>query len=232
MPEFTGKQQKLDIYFRKASVTVKASEDDNFHNNNGLNTDLTSSFEQSGIVSDKEPNQRDGQVKRKGSDVRKGSTAKKFKKDEKQTSGGKQANLLSFFSAKNSKQPKEGKDFSQKEYIRNKNISADGHSCGHNNKSHEIRTENIYWEKCGAKTTEATIGAASRWKKLLKGPSPAPLCKGHKEPCVLRTVKKESLNKGRQFYVCNRPEGHKSNPEAKCDHFEWVDKNKKINATL
>ena len=67
---------------------------------------------------------------------------------------------------------------------------------------------------------------ASAWKNLLSGPAPAPLCKGHSEPCLLRTVKKDSLNKGRQFYVCCRPEGHKSNPEARCDHFEWVEKGK------
>ncbi|XP_064632211.1 DNA-(apurinic or apyrimidinic site) endonuclease 2-like [Lineus longissimus] len=70
-------------------------------------------------------------------------------------------------------------------------------------------------------------GSASLWKDIFKGPPPAPLCSGHKEPCLLRTVKKDSMNKGRQFWVCNRPDGHAKNPEAKCDFFKWVTKEKK-----
>ena len=65
---------------------------------------------------------------------------------------------------------------------------------------------------------------SSAWKNLLKGPPQAPLCKGHCEPCVLRTVKKNGPNKGKQFWTCNRPEGHKNNPDARCDYFVWVSK--------
>ncbi|XP_072286415.1 DNA-(apurinic or apyrimidinic site) endonuclease 2 [Pyxicephalus adspersus] len=65
---------------------------------------------------------------------------------------------------------------------------------------------------------------ASFWKTLLKGPPPPPNCKGHGEPCVLRTVKKAGPNCGRQFYVCARPEGHSSNPQARCNFFLWVNK--------
>ncbi|ESO02359.1 hypothetical protein HELRODRAFT_94522 [Helobdella robusta] len=60
------------------------------------------------------------------------------------------------------------------------------------------------------------------WGKLLKGPPKSPYCTGHNEPCVLRTVKKEGPNKGKQFWVCCRPEGHKSNPAARCDYFLWI----------
>ena len=63
---------------------------------------------------------------------------------------------------------------------------------------------------------------ASSWKSLLSGPGKAPMCRGHREPCVLRTVKKEGSNQGRQFYVCNRPQGNKTNIEARCEHFEWI----------
>ena len=69
-------------------------------------------------------------------------------------------------------------------------------------------------------------GNASAWKNLLKGPPQTPLCKGHGEPCVLRTVRKDGPNKGKQFFVCNRPEGHKNNPEARCDTFVWVSQKK------
>ncbi|XP_068104423.1 DNA-(apurinic or apyrimidinic site) endonuclease 2 isoform X2 [Hyperolius riggenbachi] len=62
---------------------------------------------------------------------------------------------------------------------------------------------------------------AAFWKSLLKGPPPPPNCKGHAEPCVLRTVKKAGPNCGRQFYVCARPEGHSSNPQARCNFFLW-----------
>lgn len=65
---------------------------------------------------------------------------------------------------------------------------------------------------------------ATFWKTLLKGPPPPPNCKGHGEPCVLRTVKKAGPNCGRQFYVCARPEGHSSNPQARCNFFLWVNK--------
>ncbi|KAM4737503.1 DNA-(apurinic or apyrimidinic site) endonuclease 2 [Anableps anableps] len=64
------------------------------------------------------------------------------------------------------------------------------------------------------------------WKSVLHGPPPAPCCKVHKEPCVLRTVKKEGPNMGKQFFVCGRPQGHASNPEARCNFFMWVEKGK------
>lgn len=64
------------------------------------------------------------------------------------------------------------------------------------------------------------------WKSVLKGPPPPPCCKVHGEPCVLRTVKKEGPNIGKQFFVCARPQGHASNPEARCNFFAWVEKGK------
>ncbi|XP_070695299.1 DNA-(apurinic or apyrimidinic site) endonuclease 2 [Pempheris klunzingeri] len=73
----------------------------------------------------------------------------------------------------------------------------------------------------------AKKGASSVfWKSVLHGPPPPPSCKVHREPCVLRTVKKEGPNMGKQFFVCARPQGHASNPEARCNFFAWVDKGK------
>lgn len=60
------------------------------------------------------------------------------------------------------------------------------------------------------------------WKSILTGPRPPPLCSGHKEPCVLRTVKAKGPNQGRQFHCCARPQGHSSNPQARCSFFKWV----------
>lgn len=64
------------------------------------------------------------------------------------------------------------------------------------------------------------------WKSVLHGPPQPPLCNTHNEPCVLRTVKKPGPNLGRQFFVCARPQGHTSNPQARCHFFAWVDKRK------
>ncbi|XP_068996751.1 DNA-(apurinic or apyrimidinic site) endonuclease 2 [Embiotoca jacksoni] len=75
--------------------------------------------------------------------------------------------------------------------------------------------------------SEAKKGASlGFWKSVLRGPPPPPSCKVHGEPCVLRTVKKEGPNMGKQFFVCARPQGHASNPEARCNFFAWVDKGK------
>ncbi|XP_040907495.1 DNA-(apurinic or apyrimidinic site) lyase 2 [Toxotes jaculatrix] len=83
-------------------------------------------------------------------------------------------------------------------------------------------------------TSEPTVGNSNGnkgasfvfWKSVLHGPPPPPSCKVHGEPCVLRTVKKEGPNMGKQFFVCARPQGHTSNPEARCNFFAWVDKGK------
>lgn len=76
-------------------------------------------------------------------------------------------------------------------------------------------------------TAAAKKGASSVfWRSVLCGPPPPPSCKVHREPCVLRTVKKEGPNMGKQFFVCCRPQGHASNPDARCNFFAWVDKGK------
>ncbi|XP_074499644.1 DNA-(apurinic or apyrimidinic site) endonuclease 2 [Sebastes fasciatus] len=75
--------------------------------------------------------------------------------------------------------------------------------------------------------SDAKKGASSVfWKSVLRGPPPPPSCKVHGEPCVLRTVKKEGPTMGKQFFVCARPQGHASNPQARCNFFTWVDKGK------
>jgi len=76
--------------------------------------------------------------------------------------------------------------------------------------------EMLEFPKPSKKTTNKTP-----WKSIFKGPEEAPLCKGHKEVSVLRTVKKEGANLGRQFYVCKRPKGLSSNKEASCEFFQW-----------
>ncbi|XP_069100796.1 endonuclease 8-like 3 [Pleurodeles waltl] len=49
------------------------------------------------------------------------------------------------------------------------------------------------------------------------GHTSTPLCSKHNRPAVLRVVRKDGDNKGRQFYSCAMP------METKCDFFEWAD---------
>lgn len=61
----------------------------------------------------------------------------------------------------------------------------------------------------------------SFWKSVLRGPFPMPLCRGHREPCIMRTVKKPGPNLGRRFYMCARPQGPPSDPSSRCNFFQW-----------
>lgn len=93
-------------------------------------------------------------------------------------------------------------------------------------KEKEMETKNVN-PKPSVGNAAAKTGASSVfWKSVLHGPPPPPSCKVHREPCVLRTVKKEGPNMGKQFFVCSRPQGHASNPDARCNFFAWVDKGK------
>ncbi|CAM6087652.1 unnamed protein product [Calypogeia fissa] len=78
------------------------------------------------------------------------------------------------------------------------------------------------------RAVEGTKQANASWSRIKEKMARAvPLCKGHDEPCVARVVKKPGPNIGRGFYVCARAEGPSSNPETRCDHFEWASSFKK-----
>lgn len=66
----------------------------------------------------------------------------------------------------------------------------------------------------------------SEWLSVFSGPPKPPLCKGHSEPAVLRTVRKSGPNRGRQFWVCSRPGGSKNDPTTQCDFFQWLNRSK------
>lgn len=67
--------------------------------------------------------------------------------------------------------------------------------------------------------------ARAAWQQISRAMQP-PLCKVHKEVCVIRTVKKKGSNFGRQFYVCARADGPP--PVGRCDYFEWAGGEKKV----
>lgn len=79
-------------------------------------------------------------------------------------------------------------------------------------------TRNI--EKIAARI-ESSESSVSAWKSLFKGPPPAPMCPGHKEPAARRTVKKKGPNQGRQFWSCSRGEGKVGDTKASCEFFQW-----------
>ncbi len=164
--------------------------------------------------------------------------SKKARLNEKQSSSGKQGNLLAFFGKKpvqmseSKTDPTLGTDsgLMTNSPVKAKTLTENTVTCDLVEQT--TRTDNNTANNVDSMISRSdsvksdTTNSSSSWKSLLKGPPPPPPCKGHGEPCVLRTVKKDSLNKGRQFWVCCRPEGHKSNPEARCEHFEWIVKKK------
>ena len=147
--------------------------------------------------------------------------------------GGKQQKLSSYFSSKSHNNDRKRSHAEDNEIMNNKVKTK-------TSKSSQLKLTSLFTsnpkkavEKCDKIKNQSVIvssnvnkqpknsEASLFWKKVLKGPKPAPLCPGHNEECVLRTVKKEGPNLGRQFYCCSRPEGHKSNPEARCNFFKW-----------
>ncbi|XP_061999374.1 DNA-(apurinic or apyrimidinic site) endonuclease 2 [Rosa rugosa] len=75
---------------------------------------------------------------------------------------------------------------------------------------------------CSLKKEKNSL-ALLEWQRLQQVmQNSIPLCKGHREPCVPRVVKKQGPNFGRRFYVCARAEGPASNPEANCNYFKWA----------
>lgn len=70
---------------------------------------------------------------------------------------------------------------------------------------------------------EINQDASKKWKNFMTTPN-TPLCAGHNELCVLRTVKKKGLNQGKKFWACARGVGQSNDPNANCNHFAWVNK--------
>ncbi|XP_045164855.2 DNA-(apurinic or apyrimidinic site) endonuclease 2-like isoform X2 [Mercenaria mercenaria] len=230
MPEFSGKQQKLSTFFTK--LTKKEV-------NSSLNI-CKNNKESENIVKKEEPKSSPEGVKSLKRPEKSNSFSQPLKRQKttelkKTDSSSKQASLMSFFN-KGAESKKRALKINQTMKVE-QNKSSD--------KLETMETSSKYFsnedktrsnpeaddnEGKTAKTTsivnENTSETANAWKNLLGGLGPAPLCKGHNEPCVLRMVKKPGPNKGKQFYTCARGEGLKSNPEARCDFFKWVVKKK------
>ncbi|OWF42500.1 DNA-(apurinic or apyrimidinic site) lyase 2-like [Mizuhopecten yessoensis] len=249
MPEFVGKQQKLSSFFVKASKSNDSSSKQGNKGSPKKTLSITCVSEQrSKHVSNsqvKSPNKSEGGLKRSNSDrsERSGPLAKKKKGDIKNGSSlPKQSNLMNFFGKPASKKDttpdtsvtsradcevvKICQNDQENGNEKNKSVSTRNDSKVDLISSEDNESPSSSQELKGGGEIKVKKTSALAWKSLLKGPPTAPLCKGHKEPCLLRTVKKEGPNRGKQFFVCCRAEGLNSNPEARCDFFKWVDSKK------
>ncbi|XP_041860506.1 DNA-(apurinic or apyrimidinic site) lyase 2 [Melanotaenia boesemani] len=244
LPEFAGKQQKLSRFLvkvdqksikpeHKLSLPGSQEEEERRENLNPFGVDSIS-----------------GKKRLSTSDF----AAPKGKKTKTVNDSLKpQGNLLSFFKPKLPNVEQCKKTLGKDEVVSSHNTQATptaGDSCSVTGAATE-NSELVFdgsSELCSSSTTvetdksSKTKPSASQpvvehldfkkgaslgfWKSVLRGPPPAPSCKVHREPCVLRTVKKEGPNMGKQFFVCSRPQGHSSNPDARCNFFAWVEKGK------
>lgn len=242
LPEFKGQQQKLSLFFTKKEkldpnkeivlvsspdVSPASSQECNSQPNSQpllLKPGSNLSFSQS-----KEVNQKSSSLKRQNSNKSTISKKQKTKSD----ADSKQVSLTSFF-GKSTSGNKNGADLScGSDKLLNKDCTDTGanSSCVIENslkvkKSVSLPSQtSLEPAKSAASSTTSSTNA---WKSLLTGPAPPPLCPGHNEPCVLKTVTKKGPNKNKQFYVCCRPDGAPGNPEFRCNYFRWLsDKNKK-----
>ncbi|KAG7618597.1 DNA-(apurinic or apyrimidinic site) lyase 2 [Arabidopsis thaliana] len=78
-------------------------------------------------------------------------------------------------------------------------------------------------DQTGSSAKQKNDAALMEWQRIQNlMQNSIPLCKGHKEACVARVVKKPGPTFGRRFYVCSRAEGPSCNPEANCGYFKWA----------
>lgn len=75
---------------------------------------------------------------------------------------------------------------------------------------------------CCRKVAAPSYLSDKEQKAFLETAGIAPICKGHKEACILRIVSKKGPNVGRKFWVCARPNGKEGDLLAKCDTFSWA----------
>ncbi|KAK7878460.1 hypothetical protein WMY93_030997 [Mugilogobius chulae] len=219
LPEFTGKQQKLSRFLVKMDQKVPQS---------NIFESLPGSQE--------EEERRENLIPSGRGEKRPAESV--LPKAKKTKTAKPQGNLLAFFKPKTVNVS--SIESTDKECKNNLN---QGEMNSTQNPSVNPRATDTAAPSCESKEDRKTVKVDSStsqtlthasdskkgsvfWKSVLKGPPPAPSCKVHGEPCVLRTVKKEGPNVGKQFFVCARPQGHSSNPEARCNFFAWVEKGK------
>ncbi|KAM9785853.1 DNA-(apurinic or apyrimidinic site) endonuclease 2 [Neosynchiropus ocellatus] len=213
LPEFAGKQQKLSRFLVRVEPRSSPKQEEALPGSQ-----------------DEEEQRENLKACGAGTEGRKrllqaDPAQSKAKKTKTPASSKPKGSLLSFFKPKLTNAALPNRDAS----IVTSSSVAEGDSSGAETDVSSKRAEDSSEES--KLKTEATGHSLAKkgaspdfWKSVLRGPPPPPCCKVHGEPCVLRTVKKEGPNLGKQFFVCARPQGHSSNPEARCNYFAWVEK--------
>ncbi|XP_002739716.1 DNA-(apurinic or apyrimidinic site) endonuclease 2-like [Saccoglossus kowalevskii] len=203
MPEFAGKQQKLSGFFTKAAIE-----------SSHINTtpEIDSKISHPKLTNHYENCSASNLLKRTSSANESNATKKQKTTNRPKMHG----NISDFFQKKSVSKTSDHPSIQSKDQVIPLECAISVAPRAGEDASHSIPMQS------GMKDEKKKV--AAKWKNMLSGPKPPPLCRGHKEPCVLRTVRKTGLNQGRQFYVCTKPEGPKSNPNARCDFFQWADK--------
>lgn len=237
MPEFTGRQQKLSRFLVKVPEKPSVSK--------GCEESLPGSQDVGEIRENLNPVVQGNSVAKKRPTDREADTNAHKAKRSKQTKTDINAkgSLLAFFKPKQTALMISSGNLGPKQEESSQDgpgSESDTSSCPSDvqmetnfSKVTEMEIENqdeVEGESTSIdKSKDCKKGpCAGFWKTFLRGPPQPPLCKSHNEPCVLRTVKKAGPNLGRQFFVCARPQGHASNPQARCNFFAWVEKGKQI----
>ncbi|KAL2104377.1 hypothetical protein ACEWY4_001245 [Coilia grayii] len=246
MPEFAGKQQKLSRFL----VKMANQHPEIASSSEAKQVPLPGSQETEEIRENLSPLCSGvGAGRKRGLDGIAESSVPKVKKSKvAKTAAVKPKGLLAFFKPKGpsveqtQNASNEITDRTKEAISEPTGSSANGHANGNRNSlqfsspdNNEHNMKDVCKEVKGQEL--ANVGARPLdtgdskkgmcpgfWKTVLRGPPQPPPCKVHREPCVLRTVKKAGPNMGRQFFVCARPQGHASNPQARCNFFAWVDK--------
>lgn len=220
-PEFAGEQQKLSSYFKPRCASDESSK-----------MSLVKSSQPSEMKS--MPSVLLNSSKRQ---IENGKTNSKDKKLCKE----KQKSISSFFTLKVNNQNQSGKLTDSRELnCETQNTEEVGstpdsvdtdHSSDSTSQSSGSSQDNSYPQPTHNSKESKVEGSVKSsqtknqgWGFLMKGPKPPPLCPGHKEPCVLQTVKKKGPNINRQFYACARGVGKEGDPNARCNFFKWASK--------
>ncbi|XP_059179448.1 DNA-(apurinic or apyrimidinic site) endonuclease 2-like [Physella acuta] len=240
LPEFKGQQQKLSLFFTKkekldpkteivldSSPDLSPASSQECCSQSNSQPSLLKPGSNLSFSQSKEVNQKSNSLKRQNPNK---NTISKKQKTKSETDS-KQVSLTSFFGKPTTTNGYK-KDADLSDNLLNKANTDTGanSSCVTENSTKVKKSVSLPSQISldPAKSAASTTSSTNAWKSLLTGPAPPPLCPGHNEPCVLKTVTKKGPNKNKQFYVCCRPDGAPGNPEFRCNYFRWLsDKNKK-----
>ena len=196
-PEFLGTQQKLSKFFRNETncdTYKNVSKLDNFENNQGKEIALKKNSGSSN--SDHQQNEN------------KSSKSKPMKPNQR--------NIRSYF-IKSNNDPSLSTSKIHTEMEENSICSQDTNKdkCLEEQINKAKMTQKIHQREKSSQEWKALMGGRVKKNSVI------PKCSGHKEPCVLRKVKKAGKNQGKSFFACARGVGRAGDLQAQCGHFEW-----------